>query len=290
MMDFDLFLGCVIAARLPFLEASGRKMFSKLGIELNDIEDFSCCPDPTGLEVVNQKAWIALGARNLSLSKANEGIVSFCAGCVKTLKCANHEIKVHDKREINEILGKIGKSYDGSTKVRHFAQVLYEQRKKVKNTVIKPLEGFKIAVQYGCHYLRPSKIIKWDDPLNPKSIDKILRVLGAETIPYDLKMECCGYGVRKADAELSLLVINNKLESIKKTEANCVVVACPACFQQFDFNQRDLSKRNGTDFNYPIFYLSELVALAFGFTYDELGLKFHHTKVKTFLQSMKFLE
>ena len=287
-MNFDLFLGCVIAARLPFLEASGRKMFSKLGVELNNVEDFSCCPDPTGLEVVSQKAWVALGARNLSLSKADDGIVSFCSGCVKTLKCANHEVNTHDKKEINEILGKIGKSYDGSTQVRHFAQVLYEQLKKVKKATTKPLKGFKIAVQYGCHYLRPSRIVKWDDPINPKSIDKILEALGAETIPYDLKMDCCGYGVRKTDEDLSLLVINNKLESIKKTEANCIVVACPACFQQFDFNQRDLSKRNGTDFSYPIFYLTEIVALAFGFSYNELGLKFHHTKVKKFLQSMNF--
>ncbi len=55
-MELDLFLGCVIAARLPFLESSGRKMFSKLGIELNNVEDFSCCPDPTGLEVVSKKS------------------------------------------------------------------------------------------------------------------------------------------------------------------------------------------------------------------------------------------
>jgi succinate dehydrogenase / fumarate reductase cytochrome b subunit len=103
-------------------------------------------------------------------------------------------------------------------------------------------------------------------------------------------MDCCGFGIRKADKELSLLVINNKLESIQKTKANCIVVACPACFQQFDFNQRDLNKRNGNDFNYPTFFLSELVALAFGFSYDELGLKFHHTKVKQFLQSIEFLK
>jgi heterodisulfide reductase subunit B len=126
--------------------------------------------------------------------------------------------------------------------------------------------------------------------LNPKSIDKILGVLGAETIPYDLKMECCGYGVRKADEELSLLIVKNKLESIQKTEANCIVVACPACFEQFDFYQRSLNKNNGTGLIYPTFYLSELVALAFGFSYNELGLKFHHTKVKPFLQSIEFLK
>ena len=290
-MNYDIFLGCVIPARLPFLEASARKIFNKLGIGLNNIEDFSCCPDPTGIELVSRKAWLALGARNLSLSRSKDGILSLCSGCVKTLKSVNHEInKKHGKREINEMLGKVGKTYDGSTKIKHFAQILYEQRKKVKNTVIKPLKGFKVAVQYGCHYLRPSNIIKWDDPFKPVSMDKVVEALGAESIQYDLKMECCGFAVRKSDKDLSTLMIKQKIESIQKSGANCVVVACPACYQQFDFNQRDLNKNHGTNVIYPTFYLSELVALAFGFSFDELGLKFHSTRLKPFLQSIKFLE
>jgi len=40
-MVFDLFLGCVIPARLPYLEVSSRKIFEKLGIELRDVDGFS---------------------------------------------------------------------------------------------------------------------------------------------------------------------------------------------------------------------------------------------------------
>jgi len=290
-MMYDVFLGCVIPARLPFLETSSRKIFEKLEIKLNDINGFSCCPDPTGIEQIDHKTWLALGARNLSLSdNANGGIISFCSGCVETLKGVNYYInkELVVKEEINKILKKIGKKYNGNTKVKHFAEVLYENLDKVKKNIVKPLNGFKIAVHYGCHYLRPSEIIKWDDPFDPFTIDEIISVLGAESVPYDLKLECCGNPVDKTDKELSLLLIDNKLKAIQKSGANCITLVCPACYQQFDFNQKDLNKKNNTDFNFPIFYLSELVALSFGFKPEEIGLNFHRIRTDEFFEKLAF--
>lgn len=288
-MAYDIFLGCVIPARLPFLEASARKVFEKLGIGLNDVEGFSCCPDPTGIEQIDHKSWLALGARNLSLS-TNGGIVSFCSGCVETLKGVNFALNkdVELKQEINTILKKVGKNYDGQTNVKHFAQVLYENLDKVKENITHPLEGFKVAVHYGCHYLRPSEVINWDDPFDPVSLDEIISALGAESMNYDLKLECCGNPVDKSDNELSLLMINNKLKAIQDSGANCVALVCPACYQQFDFNQRELNKKNETNYEIPIFYLSELIALAFGFKPEDLGFKFHRVKPLPLLENLGF--
>ena len=290
-MTYDVFLGCVIPARLPYLEASSRKVFEKLNIGLNDVNGFSCCPDPTGVELMDHKTWLALGARNLSLSKStNGGIISFCSGCVETLKGVNHSINKDPrvKTEVNEILKKVGKSYDGSTKVKHFGEVLYENLDKVRANVVKPLTDFRVAVHYGCHYLRPSEIINWDDPFDPITIDVIVKALGAESVPYDLKLECCGNPVEKSNKDLSLQMIDNKLKAIQNSRANCVALVCPACYQQFEFNQRELNKKNNTNYNFPIFYLSELVALAFGMNPDELGFNFKRIKPNEFLESLKF--
>ncbi len=288
-MAYDLFLGCVIPARLPFLEASSRKVFEKLGIELHDVDGFSCCPDPTGIEQIDHNTWLALGARNLSLS-SNGGIISFCSGCVETLKgvnyCINKDQEV--KKEVNKVLKKVKKNYDGSTKVLHFAEVLYENLDKVRENVVKPLSGFRVAVHYGCHYLRPSEIIEWDDPFEPTTIDTIVKALGAETVEYELKLECCGNPVEKSDSELSLMMINNKLQDIQKAEANCVALVCPACYQQFDFNQRELNKQNNTNYDLPIFYLSELAALAFGYEPAELGLNFHRVRPNALFEEVGF--
>ncbi|MFX1571189.1 MAG: CoB--CoM heterodisulfide reductase iron-sulfur subunit B family protein [Promethearchaeota archaeon] len=279
-MSYDLFLGCVIPARLPFLEASSRKVFETLGINLRDVDGFSCCPDPTGIELIDHNTWLALGARNLSLSNNNGGIISFCSGCVETLKGVNYAINKDPevKKEVNETLKKIGKKYDGRTKVVHFAQVLYENLDKVRENVVHPLSGFKVAVHYGCHYLRPSEVINWDDPFNPVTIDEIIRTIGADSIDYEMKMECCGNPLDKSDKELSLQMIDNKFKAIQKSGANCVTLVCPACFQQFDFNQRELSKGKEIGYDFPIFYLSELVALAFGFKPEELGFNFHRVR------------
>jgi heterodisulfide reductase subunit B len=79
-------------------------------------------------------------------------------------------------------------------------------------------------------------------------------------------------------------MIDNKFESIQKAGANCVTLVCPACYQQFDFNQRELSKEREIAYNFPVFYLSELVALAFGFKPEELGFNFHRVKPKELLE------
>lgn len=289
-MSYDLFLGCVIPARLPFLEASSRKVFEKLGIKLNDVEGFSCCPDPTGIEQIDRTTWLTLGARNLSLCKNNGGVISFCSGCVETLKGVNYFINkdLTTKKEINRHLQKVGKVYEGKTEVKHFAEILYENLENIKKSVEKPLEGFKVAVHYGCHYLRPSEIIEWDDPFEPITIDEIVKALGAESVEYDLKMECCGNPVEKSDRDLSLLMIDNKLKAIENAGANCVAVVCPACYQQYEFNQRELNKRNNTEYNLPIFYLSELAALAFGFSPEDIGLNFHRIKPNELFESIHF--
>ena len=290
-MANKFFLGCVIPARYPYIEASARKVFEKIGIEVSDVQGASCCPDPTGLEALDHKSWLALGARNLSLyEKAGADVISLCNGCTETLKWVKHELTENEKerKEINGYLKKIGKEYKGTSQIKHFAQFLHENLDLIKSKMVKPLTGFSVAIHYGCHYLRPSSIIQWDDPFEPTSLDEIMKALGAEPIPYEMKMECCGNPVGKSDEKLSYLLLKDKLSSIQQTQANCVAVVCPACYQQFDFGQVTVNKEYGTTFSYPVFYLSEMIALALGASVDELGLKFHRMNVKPLLSERGF--
>ncbi len=288
-MTYKYFFGCVIPGRLPFLEASARKTFEKLGIDVSDQTQYSCCPDPTGVAALDHKSWLALGARNLSLyENDNSDVLSLCSGCTETLKSVQHILnnEPEEKEEINSILKKIGKNYQGNINVKHFAQVLYENLDAIKENVVKPLTDLKVACHPGCHYLRPSEIMQWDDPFDPFTLDKIVESIGAEPMDYDLKKDCCGNPLEKSDKDLSLKLLQNKLESIKNSGADCLVCVCPACYQQFDFNQREVNKSYNTDYNFPVFYVTELVALALGFNADELGLKFHRIRVSDILQKL----
>ena len=269
MADMKLFLGCTIPNRLPYLEDAARKVFNKLGIETSDAP-FACCPEPVGFHSIDHEAWLAMSARNLSIAE-NEGkdIVSLCNGCYQTLAVANHELKKNaaEKGKINKILSKVNKEYKGTSNVKHFVHVLHDNIPKIKSLITKPLNNLKVAIHAGCHYARPSEILKSDDPLKPQKQRDIIAATGATIIDYDEEKLCCGNGAGYLNKETGNAVAKQKIESAKKAGANCIVVNCPACFQQLD-TQRGL----------PIIYLTQLLALAMGETFESLSMKYHITK------------
>lgn len=288
-----MFLGCVIPARIPFIEKSAQVVFDNLGIDFSNFENVSCCPDPTSMPAVSHKTWLTMGARNLSLiNNQNETeVISLCSGCVETLKMVNHELnsKPALREEINQNLASINKKFEGSVNIKHAGQLLYENLDKIKDNVKNPLNKFKIAVHYGCHFLRPSAIIKWDDPFEPKTLDELVTVLGGESIEYPSKMECCGGPTLKTDNEIGLEMLYQKLNDMEKAGVNCIMVVCPACFLQFDYQQRSVNKKYETNFKFPIFYLTELIALAMGENHQDLGLKYHGTKPMKLLKELSFI-
>ena len=288
-MTYNFFLGCVIPGRLPFLEASARKTFEKIGVKVGDQAKCSCCPDPTGVGQMDHETFLALGARNLCLyEESNNHILSLCSGCTESLKTVKHILDNDDemKKEINLKLKVIGKSYTGKSDIKHFAEVLYENIEKIEGIVKNPLKDLKIAGHPGCHYLRPSEIINWDDPLNPKTLDELIEAIGADPVDYEMKNDCCGNPLEKSDKDISLSMLEAKLRSMKESGTDCIVCVCPACYQQFDFNQREINKIHNTEYNFPVFYITELIALALGLNKEDLGLNFHRIKVNDILQNV----
>jgi len=288
-MSYNYFLGCVIPGRLPFLEASVRKAFDKIGVNVGDQAKCSCCPDPTGAAQLDHESFLVLGARNLCLfEESNNNVLSLCSGCTETLKTVKFILDKdkEKKKDINSKLKLVGKNYKGNVEIKHFAQVLYENLEKIKEKVKKPLKDLKVAGHPGCHYLRPSEIMNWDDPLNPETLDRLIEAIGADPIDYSLKNDCCGNPLEKSDKDISLSMLESKLQSMKEAGADCITVVCPACYQQFDFNQREINKKKNTDYNFPVFYITELIAVALGIDTEELGLNFHRIKVSNILEKI----
>ncbi|MHA1765443.1 MAG: CoB--CoM heterodisulfide reductase iron-sulfur subunit B family protein [Promethearchaeota archaeon] len=291
-LNHKLFLGCVIPARLPFIESSAKKVFENLDIGMTNMENASCCPDPTGIPAVDQTTWLTLGARNLTLvENKKDDIISLCSGCVETLKMVDHTLTEDPAKleEVNKNLAKIDRKLEGSVSVKHAGQLLYENLELVKSKIVKPLKGLKVAVHYGCHFLSPSEIIKWDDPFEPKTIDEIVGVLGAESLEYDSKLQCCGNPMLKTDKDLAYSLLYKKLSDMEKAGVNCITVVCPSCFLQFDYQQKAVNKKYGTNFKFPVLYLTELIALALGYNDQDLGLKFHGIKPKKMLHELNIL-
>ncbi|MFX1409049.1 MAG: heterodisulfide reductase-related iron-sulfur binding cluster [Promethearchaeota archaeon] len=289
-----LFPGCVITYRLPFIEVSIRRVLDYLGISYAENSKFSCCPDPNGIKNSNKLLFSITAARNLALAEQkNQAILTPCNGCFTTLKKVKGEIEEdhHFKRKMNSYLDKIDIEVQGKCQVFHMVEFFSKfMREKVRDNLKYPLTGLKVAVHYGCHFLRPSNKVQLDDPLKPMIFDDLIRDLGAQSVDYDLKMECCGGSLERAGKpSLSLEIINAKLGNMKEKDVDCIVVCCPQCYIQFDHLQQELKK---LDYKYdiPVLYYSELLCIALGIDIQEVIRKHHRTNVDLLFEKVKIIE
>lgn len=278
---YALFLGCVAPYRYPGIEKATREVFKTMGVELVELDGAGCCPAPGVIRSFDQNTWLALGARNLALAeKQGVDIMTICNGCFGSLFESNHVLQ-HDPEKlkaVNQILAKVGMKYNGTVKVRHFAEVLYNEigLEKIKSYVKTPL-NYNIAVHYGCHFLKPSRLKQLDDPERPKLLDELVEVTGAKSINYKDKIMCCGAGggVRSRNSATALKMTEEKLKNIKKVNGQIILDVCPFCHLQYDRSQKDLP-----GFDIPVIHLSQLYGMAFGLPREQLGLEAHEVKFK----------
>ncbi len=288
-MKYALFLGCTVPVRAQNYEMATRKVAERFGIELVDLNDFGCCGFP--VKSVNREAAILLAARNLSLAEEQGlSICTLCSACTGTLTEVNHELKENEelRSRINEKLSSaIGREYKGGVEVRHLSRILYEDIgiEKIKGRVTQGLSDFSFAPHYGCHYTKPSEIYgHFDDPEHPETLDKLIEVTGARSLGYEDKMQCCGGGILGIDEATALKIAKAKLDHIKSTEADGLILICPFCDIMYEQNQKKIGKQHEIDYSLPIIYYPQLLGLALGIPQDELGFKINRVKPKELLE------
>ena len=289
--SYSLYTGCLIRTRLPHLEKSARAIFDRFGIQFSDLEGASCCPDPFGMRAMDQETWLTMAARNLTLGSNNSHpLMTLCSGCYSTFRHAEHMLTRDSslREKINQTLRHIGYQYSPGLPVEHFARFICEKIgiTELPLQITNSWKGLPVAVHNGCHFLRPSHIIQFDDPENPTKLEALVRVLGAEAIDYPQKMLCCGFPLQGVDAELSLQMAYEKLRLMKESGAKAVIVVCPACYLQFDVSQRAIEQRFDTTLGLPVFYLSEFMALALGLDPLSLGLNFHRVDTLSLIREI----
>lgn len=291
-MEYALFLGCTIPLKMPHLEKSFRDIASILGVKLREMEGASCCPEPVSLQSLNIDTWVTLGARNLILAeKMGLDILTICSGCYETLKTVS--VLLEEDAEylarINEVLGKIGYNYKGKTKVYHFVELFSQPEwlDKIKNTVIKPLDDLNLAVHYGCHLVRPSKIMQFDHPEKPEKIDIILKTLGARTVEFANKLECCGFCARLQE-EIGEKLVEDKMTELcgLEEEVDALIAVCPACVTQIDRKERLVARKSGKELDIPVLYLPEIMAVALGVDLQDLSLKNRSVKPNKLIEKL----
>jgi len=283
------FWGCMMPLKYPQMELAIRRTLPNLGVELVDVDGFTCCPDPIYFKARDKMKWLTIAARNLAVAEETGlDIVTMCSGCISTLKEAQYLLAEDQalKDEVNKRLKRINKEYKGKVKVSHAVVVIRDDLglDVVKKSVKRSLEGITVAIHYGCHILKPSQIMHVDDADYPSILDDLVVAMGATPLEHHEKLLCCGKGCM--DDELPLDMTEAIFSSIEKSGADCMGLVCPTCFSSFDLGQIMISRKRGKNYNIPVIYLFQLLGLAQGLGPEEVGLHTHRVKADKVLEKI----
>ena len=275
------FYGCMIPIKYPQMEAAFKRTMPALGVELVDLEGFTCCPDPIFYKSKDVLGWLTVAARNLCVAEeAGTDIVTLCSGCTATLKEAVFLLAEDEqlREKVNKRLAKIGREYKGTSKVEHAVVVIRDELgiEKVKESVVRPLDGVKVAIHYGCHLLKPSQIMHVDDADYPSILEDLIKATGATPISHAEELLCCGKGC--IDDEMPIDMVFDIFSAIRDSGADCMGLICPTCFSSFDLGQIVVGRKKDTKFDIPVIYYFQLLGLAQGLSADDVGLGLHKVK------------
>ncbi len=281
-MEFSFFIGCQIPARLNQYESSARAVLKRLNVELIDIKEFNCCGYP--LRNIDFKGFLISSARNIALAeKRNLDILTLCKCCFGTLKKADYILKEYPnlKDEVNKTLKKEGLKYNGKSEIKHLIKVLYQDvgLDKIKEKIVKIYKDLPIATHYGCHLLRPSKVVGFDDPIKPRLFDQMVEITGADSIEWKMKLECCGAPIWGINDELSMDLTYKKLRDAMDSGAEFICTACPYCQIQFDKIQNLILSQKSLNHSIPSILYTQFLGLCMGIDWKFLGLEMNEITV-----------
>lgn len=251
-MKLSYYPGCSLHSTGIEFDLSVKSVSNLLGIELIELEDWNCC-GASSAHSLNHELSIALPLRNLEIAeKQGNDLVIACAACFSTTKMA--EFEVLDEKNKH----KYNHKFNHKIKVKHFIDILVEDigLTQLKEKVKRNLNHLKTAAYYGCLLVRPPKINKFDKDENPEKLDLIMKSIGTTPIKWSGKTDCCGGNLSLTRSEIVTKLVSDIVNKAKKGGANCIVTACPLCQANLEIRQ--------TDEVLPVFYFTELVAIALG--------------------------
>jgi len=278
-MKFSYFPGCTDHSTSLEYGLSARAVFKALGVEMVEIEDWNCC-GAAATHSINHLLSLCLPARNIAIAQStNAGpLVIPCAGCFNMLKRAEHALKNDEakRKEIEEI---VGFTYQSSFEIKALMDVVVNGigLEKIREKVKKPLGGLKAACYYGCALVRHPKVTNFDDPENPQTLDRLMKSLGAEPVEWSYKVDCCGADLALTYGDAVKKLVGKIVAMAQEAGAQCLVTSCGLCQANLEMRQ---------DVNFPVFYFTELMGVAFGAENRERWWKKHMISPQPLLESM----
>jgi succinate dehydrogenase cytochrome b subunit len=283
--------GCLASLSAKELDTSTRALAPKVGYELVELDSVTCC-GAGDIHEAEPDYYLHLNARILAYAEATgcDRLMTVCNVCTLNLRQANYQLQIDDalRERVNDNLDSVGvPRYRGTVDVVHFLWLVAgESFEMLKTVAHKGLKGLKIAPFYGCQILRPSKLLGFDDPDKPDSLERIITACGGEPIDYPAKIKCCGFPIIQAREDTALGELIQPIEQAKEAGADVIVTPCPLCHLSLDAWQSKLEKQTGKSFQMPILHLSQLIGVAAGLSDSELKFRRHVVSVKPVMEKL----
>jgi succinate dehydrogenase / fumarate reductase cytochrome b subunit len=284
--------GCLASLSAKELDTSTQALAPKVGLELVELESVTCC-GAGDIHEAEPDYYLHLMARILAYAEetGSDTLMTICNVCTLNLRQANHVLQNDEalRERVNGNLRAVGvPPYSGGVEVRHFLWLIAEGEgyELLKAAAHKGLKGLRVAPFYGCQILRPSKLLGFEDPDRPWSLEAIIEACGGEPVDYPAKIKCCGFPIIQAREETALGELIQPIEQAFEAGADVMVTPCPLCHLSLDAWQSKLRKATGKDFRMPILHLSQLVGVAAGLPESELKFKRHLVPVTPVLERL----
>lgn len=258
MKEISYYPGCSLHGTAREYDDSIRGVSKLLDIQLHELEDWTCC-GASSAHCTDEELAIELAARNLAIAeKSDRELLVPCVACYSRFKAAEKEVKDNAK--------KVDFPYQGNVTIRYALDFFCNEEimEEVKKKRVKPLSGLKVACYYGCLTVRPPKVTGIREYENPRHMDRLMKLLGADPVPWSYKTDCCGASLVMTRTDIVRKLNDRLLSMAMEAEADCLVTGCPMCQANLDTRQEELEKETGKKYNLPVLYFTELMGLALG--------------------------
>ncbi len=235
-MKLAYFPGCKISFYMKDYGISFEALMENLGVQLVKLP-FNCCGYPERSK--NFEVSILSSIKNYALAQQYDlDIITPCKCCFGQFKHASYWYDQNKelKKKIDNILARENLSWDGKTQIKHLLSFLHDDFgiHELEKRIKRKLPGKNIAVQYGCHALRPFSITGFDNPYAPKIFEELLNITGVKTVEWSKSTECCGNPIFETNPRLSLKILQNKIKTAKDAGADYICTACTHCQMQYE--------------------------------------------------------
>jgi heterodisulfide reductase subunit B2 len=264
-VKYSYYPGCTAGTTSAEFELSTHAVLKALDVEVFELEDWNCC-GASSAHSLNHELSLSLPGRNVALAQeAGLDIVIPCPACYQNSLSADNAFR-EDEEWRRKMETSLNFQYNGEGRPRHLLDVISHdiEIEAIRERVVKPLDGLKVASYYGCVLVRPPEKTGWDDPEHPTTMDRLMEAVGAEPVDWSYKVDCCGasmtFPMGEVVAKLSSRIVAGAIEA----GADCIASACGICQINLDTRQAPSPMGGEGGGEMPIFYFTELMGLALG--------------------------